>query len=169
MLKVSLYEPCLRHIHDTLTCPYYPYSTKAVGPLTTVFYRCFATQLPETKRASLSYKAVDTKPQIFPARCYIVLPNIGLYYVSGFLGCKRRLCHTAWELWHGKILEIILNPRAMTACTMRYAILHTQEVTGSSPAVSTKRRNPETVGTQWFQGFFIFKIVPEISMTFCTN
>lgn len=34
--------------------------------------------------AFLSYKVVDTKPRIFPARCYIVLPNIGLYYVSGF-------------------------------------------------------------------------------------
>ena len=28
----------------------------------------------------------------------------------------------------------------MTACTGQYAILHTQEVTGSSPAVSTKKK-----------------------------
>ncbi len=27
----------------------------------------------------------------------------------------------------------------MTACTSHYAVLHTQEVTGSSPAVSTKK------------------------------
>ena len=29
------------------------------------------------------------------------------------------------------------NAAAMTACTSHYAVLHTQEVTGSSPAVST--------------------------------
>ena len=31
------------------------------------------------------------------------------------------------------------NAAAMTACTSHYAVLHTQEVTGSSPAVSTKK------------------------------
>ena len=40
---------------------------------------------------------------------------------------------------------------AMTTCTGHYAVLHTQEVTGSSPAVSTTRK---TLESQWFRGFF---------------
>ena len=40
----------------------------------------------------------------------------------------------------------------MTACTSHYAVLHTQEVTGSSPAVSTKK----FLISQEIRNFFLF-------------
>ncbi|MFR5889361.1 MAG: hypothetical protein ACLUFK_12715, partial [Oscillospiraceae bacterium] len=36
-------------------------------------------------------------------------------------------------------------------------LLHTQEVTGSSPAVSTKQK---TLKPLWFQGFLVFRLLP---------
>ena len=42
----------------------------------------------------------------------------------------------------------------MTACTSHYAVLHTQEVTGSSPAVSTKK----FLISQEIRNFFLFMI-----------
>ena len=44
------------------------------------------------------------------------------------------------------------NTTAMTACAGQYAVLHTQEVTGSSPAVSTKK----FLISQEIRNFFLF-------------
>ena len=116
------------------------------------------------KCSTLHIKSID-KSRDLPCAVLVRFTKYWMMLCVGLFQAVNRCCGVQLEpLRWGKRPVTMRNATAMNSCAGYYAVLHTQEVTGSSPAVSAKK----VQGSQRSLDFFIFiknKFVSNVLVT----